>query len=160
MTTPSRVRLPNRRRAETRELTIGNLTLTATVGFDQAGRPAEVFLCGAKDGSGLAAILDDASVMPLGRRDQLAWMTGHYGVPYLFFLRSHAGSAGLTDRHLSLDFDDLDPVKRHGPHLRDPYPYPSCKQRLSIARSGQQSHCGRDAFTRRRKPSGQCQDDA
>jgi len=35
----------------------------ATVGFDQAGRPAEVFLCGAKDGSGLAAILDDASVM-------------------------------------------------------------------------------------------------
>ena len=63
MATPSRVRLPNRRRAETRELTIGNLTLTATVGFDQAGRPAEVFLCGAKDGSGLAAILDDASVV-------------------------------------------------------------------------------------------------
>src|SRR5690349_20930467 len=63
MTTPSRSRLPNRRRSETRELTIGNLTLTATVGFDEAGRPAEVFLCGAKDGSGLAAILDDASVM-------------------------------------------------------------------------------------------------
>jgi hypothetical protein len=63
MTMPSRARLPNRRRAETRELTIGSLTLTATVGFDQAGRPAEVFLCGAKDGSGLAAILDDASVV-------------------------------------------------------------------------------------------------
>ena len=63
MTVPQRNRLPNRRRAETRELTIGNLTLTATVGFDQAGRPAEVFLCGAKDGSGLAAILDDASVV-------------------------------------------------------------------------------------------------
>jgi hypothetical protein len=63
MTAPFRVRLPNRRRAETCELTIGNLTLTATVGFDQAGRPAEVFLCGAKDGSGLATILDDASVV-------------------------------------------------------------------------------------------------
>jgi len=62
MTPPSRVRLPNRRRAETCELTIGNLTLTATVGFDQTWRPAEVFLCGARDGSGLAAILDDASV--------------------------------------------------------------------------------------------------
>jgi hypothetical protein len=63
MTAPSRARLPNRRRAETRELTLGNLTLTATVGFDEAGCPAEVFLCGAKDGSGLAAILDDASVV-------------------------------------------------------------------------------------------------
>jgi hypothetical protein len=63
MTAPSRVRLPNRRRAETRELTIGNLTLTATVGFDPAWRPVEVFLCGAKDGSGLAAILDDTSVV-------------------------------------------------------------------------------------------------
>jgi hypothetical protein len=51
MTAPPRVRLPNRRRAETRELTIGNLTLTA-----------EVFLDGPKTGSTMSAILGDAAV--------------------------------------------------------------------------------------------------
>jgi hypothetical protein len=30
------------------------MMLTATIGFDEAGRPAELFLSGAKDGSGLA----------------------------------------------------------------------------------------------------------
>ena len=39
---------------------IGNMTLTAGIGFDETGRPAEVFLTGAKDGSGMAAILDGA----------------------------------------------------------------------------------------------------
>jgi hypothetical protein len=34
MTSPHRTRLPNRRRAETHELAIGNLVLTATIGFD------------------------------------------------------------------------------------------------------------------------------
>jgi hypothetical protein len=34
----------------------GNMVLSATVGFDVDGRPAEIFLSGAKDGSGLAAI--------------------------------------------------------------------------------------------------------
>lgn len=58
-----RIRLPNRRPAETQDIACGNLRLTATVGFDRAGQPAEIFLCGAKDGSGLAAILDDASVL-------------------------------------------------------------------------------------------------
>jgi hypothetical protein len=37
--------------------------LSATLGFDEVGRPAEIFLSGAKDGSGLAAILEDASVV-------------------------------------------------------------------------------------------------
>jgi len=37
--------------------------LTATTGFDAAGRPAEVFLSGAKNGSGVAGILNDASVV-------------------------------------------------------------------------------------------------
>jgi hypothetical protein len=60
---PDRHRLPNRRRAETQELALGGAVLTATVGFDTAGRPAEVFLSGAKDGSGMAAILEDASVV-------------------------------------------------------------------------------------------------
>jgi ribonucleoside-diphosphate reductase alpha chain len=60
---PQRRRPPNRRRAETRELAIGGGPLTATVGFNAGGRPAENFLAGAKDGSGLAAILDDARVV-------------------------------------------------------------------------------------------------
>ena len=62
-TSPVRSRLPNRRRAETQEIVVGNLTLTATVGFAVDGRPAELFLAGAKDGSGMAAILEDASVV-------------------------------------------------------------------------------------------------
>jgi hypothetical protein len=63
MTRPERHRLPNRRPAETQELALGGQTLTATVGFDETGRPAEVFLSGAKDGSGMAAILNDAAVL-------------------------------------------------------------------------------------------------
>jgi hypothetical protein len=64
MTAPSRrQRLPNRRRSITEDITIGNAALSPCIGFDHAGRPAEVFICGAKDGSGLAAILDDASVV-------------------------------------------------------------------------------------------------
>ena len=54
-----RNRLPNRRKAETTAVAIGGMTLTATVGFDRAGHPAEVFLSGAKDGSNLSAILDE-----------------------------------------------------------------------------------------------------
>jgi hypothetical protein len=59
----SRRRLPNRRPAVTEEIEVADMPLTATVGFDPAGRPAEVFLSGAKDGSGLAAILADAAVV-------------------------------------------------------------------------------------------------
>jgi len=60
---PARSRLPQRRAAETTEIAIGNTKLTATVGFDAAGRASEVFLSGAKDGSTMAEILDDASVV-------------------------------------------------------------------------------------------------
>ena len=61
---PTRRRLPNRRPSESRSLAVGNLTFAATVGFDpQDGRPREIFLAGAKDGTELAAILDDASVV-------------------------------------------------------------------------------------------------
>jgi hypothetical protein len=42
---------------------MSGMTLTATVGFDEAGRPAEIFLSGAKAGSGIAAILEGASVL-------------------------------------------------------------------------------------------------
>lgn len=61
--TVTRQRLPNRRMAETREIAVNSLKIAATVGFDEQGQPLEVFLSGAKDGSGLAAILDDASVL-------------------------------------------------------------------------------------------------
>jgi hypothetical protein len=63
MTVPQRNRLPNRRRAETQALAMGGMILTATIGFAPDGRPQELFLSGAKDGSGLAAILEDASVV-------------------------------------------------------------------------------------------------
>ena len=65
MTTPAtlRRRLPNRRPSETRTLNVGNHAFAATVGFDPAdGRPREIFLSGAKDGTDMAAILDDAAV--------------------------------------------------------------------------------------------------
>ncbi len=58
-----RKRLPNRRLAVTEEVGVGAMRLTATIGFDPEGRPVEVFLSGAKDGSGLAAILEDAAVV-------------------------------------------------------------------------------------------------
>jgi hypothetical protein len=60
---PYRRRLPSRRNAATETLVIGNTMVTASIGFDETGQPAEVFLSGAKDGSGMAAILDDASVV-------------------------------------------------------------------------------------------------
>ena len=61
---PARRRLPNRRSSETRALTVGNHAFAATVGFHPAdGRPQELFLAGAKDGTDMAAILDDASVV-------------------------------------------------------------------------------------------------
>jgi hypothetical protein len=60
---PQRRRLLDRRAAVTEEIDLGNVRLTATIGFDPEGRPAEVFLSGAKDGSGMGAILADASVV-------------------------------------------------------------------------------------------------
>ena len=60
---PERRRLPNRRPSETRTLHVGNLTFAATVGFDpDDGQPREIFLAGAKDGTEMAAILDDVAV--------------------------------------------------------------------------------------------------
>jgi hypothetical protein len=47
----------------TEDVIVGNITLSASIGFDETGRPAEVFLSGAKDGSGMAAILEDTSVV-------------------------------------------------------------------------------------------------
>jgi hypothetical protein len=61
---PHRHRLPQCRRAETVDLAVGNIVLSATVGFDEAGRPAEIFFSGAKDGSGMAAIIEERRSWP------------------------------------------------------------------------------------------------
>lgn len=63
MTAPVRHRLPNRRPAVTEEIASGGMRLTATIGFDPAGSPAEIFLTGAKDGSELSTFLTDASIV-------------------------------------------------------------------------------------------------
>jgi ribonucleoside-diphosphate reductase alpha chain len=57
-----RRRLPNRRPAVTHDLAVGNARFAATVGFDEFGRPREIFLAGARAGSDLAAVLDDVGV--------------------------------------------------------------------------------------------------
>ena len=59
---PYRRRLPYRRAAITETIIIGNLTIAGSIGFGETG-PQEIFLSGAKDGSGMAAILEDASVV-------------------------------------------------------------------------------------------------
>jgi hypothetical protein len=61
--TAIRQRLPNRRPAMTEDIDVGHTRLTATIGFDPKGDPAEVFLSGAKDGSGMAVILEDVAVV-------------------------------------------------------------------------------------------------
>ena len=61
---PLRTRLPNRRPAHVETLEVAGQTFEACIGFDPAtDRPKEVFLSGAKDGTDLAAILNDASVV-------------------------------------------------------------------------------------------------
>lgn len=62
VTMSERVRLQNRRKAITEDIAVGNLRVTVTVGFAADGRPLEVFLSGAKHGTGLAALLADAAV--------------------------------------------------------------------------------------------------
>jgi hypothetical protein len=59
----SRRRLPNRRPAVTHDLVVGNARVAATLGFDELGRPREIFLSGARVGADMAAILADASVV-------------------------------------------------------------------------------------------------
>src|SRR3954465_2934976 len=60
---PHRRRLPNRRRSETRDIQIRNMQLSASIGFGTDGSPREIFLSGARDGSGMAASLADAGVL-------------------------------------------------------------------------------------------------
>jgi hypothetical protein len=57
-----RTRLRNRRPGLTTDLRVGTLSAKATIGFDQAGRPKELFLVGSKPGSDLAFLLEDAAI--------------------------------------------------------------------------------------------------
>ena len=61
-TTPHRRRLPNRRPNETVDLLFEGQRYHATIGFDPYGRPKEVFCHGAKIGSHMDLLLDDACV--------------------------------------------------------------------------------------------------
>ena len=58
----TRRRLPNRRLSHTEALEIAGQAFTATVGFDECGRPREVFLTAGREGSLLNAMLSDAAV--------------------------------------------------------------------------------------------------
>lgn len=59
----TRERLPNRREAETFEVTCDGLTYAATVGRFPDGRPAEIFLRGEKASSSLDTIAKDSAVL-------------------------------------------------------------------------------------------------
>ena len=58
--TSTRRRLPNRRPSHTETLQVDGQTFAATVGFDECGRPRELFLTAGKEGSLLNALLADA----------------------------------------------------------------------------------------------------
>jgi hypothetical protein len=59
----TRVRLPNRRAAETVELEHGGQRVAVTIGFYPDGRPGEVFTHGLRSGSNLDGLLADACVV-------------------------------------------------------------------------------------------------
>jgi hypothetical protein len=59
----TRVRLPDRRFAETVALEHGGARFMVTIGFYPDGRPGEVFTHGARSGSTLDALLADACVV-------------------------------------------------------------------------------------------------
>ena len=59
----TRMRLPDRRFAETVALEHGGARFMVTIGFYPDGRPGEVFTHGARSGSNLDALLADACVV-------------------------------------------------------------------------------------------------
>jgi hypothetical protein len=59
----TRVRLPDRRAAETVQLEHGGQRFTVTIGFYPDGRPGEVFTHGLRSGSNLDGLLADACVV-------------------------------------------------------------------------------------------------
>lgn len=64
MSAPDRQRLPQRRECFTETIEVDGREYSCAVGFDpETGDPREIFLSGARDGSGMAAILADTSVV-------------------------------------------------------------------------------------------------
>lgn len=59
----TRMRLPNRRAAETYRLEYDGTQFTVTIGFYPDSRPGEVFTHGARSGSNMDALLADACVV-------------------------------------------------------------------------------------------------
>ena len=88
-----RQRLPNRRLAETVDLEFGGTSYQLTIGPYRDGRPGEVFLGGAKTGSHMAGILNDASI--------LTSLLLQHGVPASSFADS-LGKHGKEGGHCSV----------------------------------------------------------
>ena len=59
----TRVKLPDRRAAESVSVEHGGTRFTVTIGFYPDGRPGEVFIHGIRTGSNLDALLADACVV-------------------------------------------------------------------------------------------------
>ena len=86
-----RQRLPNQLRAETVDLQFDRHLYQLTIGPYDDGRPGEAFLGGAKAGSHMAAILNDASI--------LTSLLLQHGVPASSFVNSlgkHGNGGGLV----------------------------------------------------------------
>jgi len=81
-----RIPLPNRREAFTCQIRGG---YDAALGFDSEGRPKEIFLSGAKDGTDMAAILADTSVV--------VSIALQHGIPAAELARSIAREPALPD---------------------------------------------------------------
>ena len=59
----TRTRLPDRRRNLIRDVAFGSQAFTVCIGYDDTGRPLEVFADGQKTGSAMAAFIDDACIV-------------------------------------------------------------------------------------------------
>ena len=88
-----RQRLPNRRRAETVDLQFDGNLYQLTIGLYDDGRPGEAFLGGAKAGSHMAALLNDASI--------ITSLLLQHGVPASSFVNS-LGKHGNGGGHCSV----------------------------------------------------------
>jgi hypothetical protein len=109
---PQRRRLLNCHPAETQDFAVKGVHLTATIGFDSGGRPAEVFLTGAKDGSTMAAFLDDASIVSVALQ---------HGVPAADLAKS---VSPLPMTALASPYS-TSPQSQHHPHRSQPYRGPA-----------------------------------
>lgn len=103
-TTPRRHRLPDRRPAVTRAVIVDGREVVVSIGYDPVtAQPAEVFLSGAKEGSAVQSLLDDATVV-------LSVALQH-GVPAAALARSIARQPGrpLAPPYIDIPADPAQP---------------------------------------------------